>query len=78
MDINLNPPQIKGELMESIKNRHTSRQYNPNKELTLQQLSDLLDILYGYLTEIIEKKEIFQVIIMALIKQLQVHVQLIL
>ena len=47
MDITLNPPEIKGELMESIKNRHTSREYNKDKELTLQQLSDLLWVTYG-------------------------------
>ena len=37
MDITLNHPEIKGELMEAIKNRHTSREYDKNKELTLQQ-----------------------------------------
>ena len=47
MDITLNPPEIKGELMEAIKNRHTSREYDKNKELTLQQLSDILWISYG-------------------------------
>ena len=47
MDITLNPPEIKGELMESIKNRHTSREYNKDKELSLQQLSDLLWVAYG-------------------------------
>ena len=61
MDITLNPPEIKGELMESIKNRHTSREYNKNKELSLQQLSDLLVI--------IAQKKISQVIIMEPIKQ---------
>ena len=33
--------------MDSIKNRHTSREYNKNKELSLQQLSDLLWVAYG-------------------------------
>ena len=33
--------------MESIKNRHTSREYNKNKELSIQQLSDLLWVAYG-------------------------------
>ena len=40
MDIQLNPPEIKGDLMEAIKNRHTSREYNPNKELTIQNLDE--------------------------------------
>jgi len=47
MDITLNNPEIKGELMESIKNRHTSRVYDKNKDLSLQQLSDLLWVAYG-------------------------------
>ena len=57
--------KIKGELMESIKNRHTSREYNKDKELTLQQLSDLLWVTYGNN----RPKQTFKVIIMILIKQ---------
>ena len=47
MDIQLNNPEIKGELMESIKNRHSSRNYSTSKDLTLQQISDLLWVSYG-------------------------------
>ena len=47
MDITLNPPEIKGELMEAMKNRHSAREFDKNKELTLQELSDLLWVAYG-------------------------------
>ena len=47
MDITLNPPEIKGELMEAMKSRHSAREFDKNKELTLQELSDLLWVAYG-------------------------------
>lgn len=47
MDIILNDPAIKGELTELIKNIDTSTDNDKNKDISLQQLSDLFWVAYG-------------------------------
>ena len=47
MDIILNAPKIKGELTELIQNNDISIDNDKNKELSIQQLSDLLWVAYG-------------------------------
>jgi SagB-type dehydrogenase family enzyme len=45
--IKLNKPQINNEFMKACQNRVSCRDYDPTKELSLQQLSDLLWCAYG-------------------------------
>ena len=45
--IKLNKPEIKGDFMNACQTRQSCREYDPNKELSLQQLSELLWCSYG-------------------------------
>jgi SagB-type dehydrogenase family enzyme len=45
--IKLNKPQIDTDFMKALQTRSSCREYDPNKELSLQQLSNLLWAAYG-------------------------------
>ncbi len=49
--IKLNKPELKGDFMNACQTRKSCREYDPNKELSLQQLSNF----FGALMEIIVK-----------------------
>ena len=46
-NIKLALPKINGEFMTALNFRKSQRDFNPDKELTLQELSDLLWVTYG-------------------------------
>lgn len=46
MSIKLNPPKIEGEFMTALQNRKTERKFD-GKDLTLEELSDLMWVIYG-------------------------------
>ena len=45
--IKLNKPELNSDFMKALQTRKSCREYDPNKELTLQELSNLLWCAYG-------------------------------
>jgi SagB-type dehydrogenase family enzyme len=56
-NIKLALPKINGEFMTALNFRKSQRDFNPDKELTLQELSDLLWVIYGNNREHTKRKK---------------------
>ena len=56
-NIKLALPKINGEFMTALNFRQSHRDFNPDKELTLQELSDLLWVTYGNNREHTKRKK---------------------